>query len=82
LNEAYNQISPTVKEMHMWEFGAHEDGFCILAPVVIGCKKDGHGWFAETPLRHMMGYGCPICDREDVEGLRERLHEAYEKLIA
>jgi hypothetical protein len=64
----------------MWEFGAHDAGFCILAPVVITCRE--HGNFAETPLRHMMGYGCPICDRADAEGLRERLHEAYEKLTA
>ena len=58
----------------------NHDGFCVLNPVVIKCHK--HGMFVETPLRHVMGYGCPICDAEDPEGLHDRLHEAYDKLTA
>jgi len=64
----------------MWEYGLQDEGFNVLVPVVITCPK--HGNFGETPLRHLMGYGCPICDREDHEGLRERLYAAYEKLVA
>ena len=64
----------------MWEFGKQDEGFDVLVPVVITCRQ--HGNFTETPIRHMMGYGCPICDREHHEELRERLYSAYDKLTA
>ena len=29
--------------------------------ISIVCKKDGHGVFEQTPQKHLIGRGCPIC---------------------
>lgn len=57
----------------------HEDEFCPLCPIIITCRK--HGNFSETPLRHLLGYGCPVCDLEDPDSLNEKLHNAFYKLM-
>lgn len=45
---------------------------------IITCRKHGH--FTETPFRHILGYGCPICDGENPEALEAKLVNSYEKL--
>lgn len=57
-----------------------EDNFCPLMPIRIGCPI--HGQFMLTPLMHLVGYGCPICDAEDPDSLNEKLHNAFEKLMS
>lgn len=58
----------------------HEEEFCPLVPVIITCRI--HGNFTETPLNHLLGYGCPICDRENPDALAEKLHAAFDKLMS
>lgn len=52
--------------------------FHPLKPVVITCKL--HGNFSMTPLNHLLGHGCPICDAENPEALEEKLLNSYDKL--
>ena len=59
---------------------SYQESFCPLSPFPITCRK--HGQFFETPLRHLLGYGCPVCDAENPEALGEKLHNAYEKLVS
>jgi len=59
----------------------HEEHFCPLEPMKIFCKVEDHGFFYETPLRHLLGYGCPVCDIEDPDSLSEKLHDSFEKLM-
>ncbi len=54
--------------------------FNPLAEINIACKK--HGQFYQTPLNHLIGYGCPICDSEYPCCLQERLLNTMEKLMS
>jgi len=51
-----------------------------LMPIKIICKQ--HGEFYMTPLNHILGYGCPVCDHEDPASLEEKLLDSWDKLLA
>lgn len=52
----------------------------LFEPTIITCRK--HGNFMETPFRHLLGYGCPVCDRENPEALYEKLRNSLDKVTA
>lgn len=54
--------------------------FDPLFPVRIGCPI--HGQFMITPLEHLVGYGCPMCDKENPEALKEKLLNTFSKLMS
>lgn len=56
-----------------------EEHFCPLEPIVVTCKE--HGPFMVTPLMHLVGYGCPVCDYLDPDALSDKLHNTFDKLM-
>lgn len=66
--------------MHKEECGCVELDFDPLVPITVGCKI--HGYFGVTPLQHLVGYGCPICDQENPEELRQKLLRTFVQLMS
>jgi len=50
----------------------------IRSPVLIGCRK--HGQFAQLPVEHLGGHGCPACGIEKAAKARRHSRSALIKL--
>jgi len=37
--------------------------------VLVGCRKEGHGFFPITPSNHLSGWGCPECKKDKLRKL-------------
>lgn len=37
--------------------------------VLVGCRKEGHGFFPITPNNHLSGWGCPECKKDKLRKL-------------
>ena len=38
--------------------------------VLVGCRKEGHGFFPITPNNHLNGWGCPECKKDKLRALK------------
>ncbi len=74
----YREFIEKAKEINLnkFEYGTEDEYISFLIKFPIKCSK--HGWFLQTPISHLKGFGCKKCAIEHTSNLQRSTYIDFE----